>query len=57
MQFANIKCLKLIEQKDRLIAKAEINKKVDTKYYINVVINNRNQEQIFTGEFIFEELD
>ena len=57
MQFANIKCLKLIEQKDRLIAKAEINKKVDKKYYISVVINNRNQEQIFTGEFIFEELD
>ena len=22
-----------------------------------VVINNRNQEQTFTGEFIFEELD
>lgn len=57
MQFANIKCLKLIEQRDRLIAKAEIHKQVDKKYYINVVINNKAQEQIFIGEFIFEELD
>lgn len=57
MRFANVKCLKLIEQKDRLIAKAEIYKQVDTKHYVKVVINNKAQEQIFRGKFIFEELE
>ena len=57
MRFANIKCLKLIEQKDRLIAKAEIYKNVDKKHYVKVVINNKAQEQIFRGKFIFEELE
>lgn len=56
MRFANSKCLKLIEQKDRLIAKAEVYKKVDKKHYVKVIVNNRVQEQIFTGKFIFEEL-
>ncbi|TQQ84670.1 transcription factor FapR [Peptacetobacter hominis] len=57
MRVANIKCLKLIEKEDRLIAKAEIYREVDRKHYIKVVINNRDQEQIFRGKFIFEEID
>ncbi|MEF9992587.1 MAG: transcription factor FapR [Romboutsia sp.] len=57
MRVANTRCLKLIEDKDRLIAKAEISKVVGKKHYINVVVNNRNQEQIFTGEFVYEEID
>lgn len=57
MRLTNIRCLKLIEQKDRLIAKAEVYRKVDKKNYIKVIINNKAQEQIFRGKFIFEELD
>ncbi|GAA3651643.1 transcription factor FapR [Asaccharospora irregularis] len=57
MRVANIKCLKLIEQKDRLIAKAEVYRKVDRKHYVKVIVNNKSQEQIFRGKFIFEELD
>ncbi|RDY24856.1 transcription factor FapR [Romboutsia maritimum] len=57
MREVNGKCLKLIEQKDRLIAKAEIYKKEDKKYYVKVVINNRAQENIYIGEFIFEEIE
>lgn len=57
MRFANVKCLKLIEQRDRLIAKAEIYKQVDRKHYVKVVVNNKAQEQIFRGKFVFEELD
>ncbi|MGL4911206.1 MAG: transcription factor FapR [Romboutsia sp.] len=49
--------LKIIENKDRLIAKAEISKVKDKKHYINVVVNNRACEPIFTGEFIFEEIE
>lgn len=51
------KYLKVIENKDRLIAKAEIIKIEDNRYYINVVVNNRACEQIFTGEFIFEDVE
>lgn len=57
MRFANIKFLKLIDQKDRLIAKAEVYRKVDKKHYVKVIINNKEQDQIFKGKFIFEELD
>lgn len=53
----NSNYLKLIETKDRLIAKAEISKVRDNKHYINVIVNNRAQEQIFTGEFVFEEIN
>lgn len=56
MRFANIKTLKHIQQKDRLIAKAEIYKNIDKKHYVKVVVNNKAQEQIFRGKFIFEEL-
>ena len=56
MREAEIKNLKLIEKQDRLIAKAEIIKKVDEQYYVKVIINNREQEQIFDGKFIFEEI-
>lgn len=48
--------LKLIEKTDRLIAKAEISKVEDKTHYISVVVNNRAQEQIFTGEFVFDEI-
>ena len=57
MKNANVRTLKLIEQKDRLIAKAEISKKIEKEYYIKVIINNRYQEQIFAGEFVFEQID
>ena len=57
MRVANIKSFKLIEKKDRLIAKAEIYKTVDKKHYVKVIINNKAQEQIFRGKFVFEELD
>ena len=57
MRVANIKCIKLIEKRDRLIAKAEIYRQVDKKHYIKVIINNKEHEQIFRGKFIFEELD
>lgn len=57
MRFANVKCLKLIEQKDRLIAKAEVYRQVGKKHYVKVIINNKVQEQIFRGKFILEELD
>ncbi|MGL6105366.1 transcription factor FapR [Romboutsia sp.] len=57
MRVANVKCLKLIEQKDRLIAKAEIYKRVDKKHYVKVVVNNKAQEQIFRGKFILEEIE
>lgn len=56
MRFANIKTVKQINQKDRLIAKAEIYKNVDKKHYVKVIVNNKSQEQIFRGKFIFEEL-
>lgn len=57
MRSANTKCLKLIQQKDRLIAKAELCEDIDKKYFINVTVNNRAQECIFTGEFVFEEIE
>ena len=57
MRVANVKSFKLIEQQDRLIAKAEVYRNIDKKHYVKVVINNKAQEQIFRGKFIFEELD
>lgn len=53
----NSEYLKLIENKDRLIAKAEISKVEDKKHCISVIVNNRAQEQIFVGEFVFEEIE
>ncbi len=57
MKDANMSVLKLVEGKDRLIAKAEINKQEDNRHYVNVIVNNKLQQQIFKGEFIFEEID
>ena len=57
MRVANIKCIKFVEKGDRLIAKAEIYRNVDKKHYVKVVINNKKQEQIFRGKFIFEEME
>lgn len=57
MTFANIKNLKLVKEKDRLIAKAEIYKVKENKHYVKVVVNNKNQEQVFRGKFIFEIVD
>ncbi len=56
MRVANIKCIKFVEKGDRLIAKAEIYRNVDKEHYVKVVINNKKQEQIFRGKFIFEEI-
>lgn len=57
MRVANIKCIKFVEKGDMLIAKAEIYRNVDKKHYVKVVINNKKQEQIFRGKFIFEEME
>ena len=57
MRVADIKCIKFVEKGDRLIAKAEIYRNVDKKHYVKVVINNKKQEQIFRGKFIFEEME
>ncbi len=57
MNVANIRTIKLVKSKDRLIAKAEIYKKVENRYYVNVLVNNKLQEKVFKGKFVFEELD
>ena len=53
---ANIEMLKQINKEDRLIAKAEIYKNEKEKHYVEVLINNKVQEKVFKGKFVFEEL-
>ena len=53
---ANMKILELVKGKDRLIAKAELIERKDSKYYINLIVNNKLQKQVFKGEFIYEEI-
>jgi acyl-coenzyme A thioesterase PaaI-like protein len=57
LRSANINCITMIENKDRLIAKAEVHKKEDRKHFVKVVVNSRNHDQVFKGDFIFEEID
>lgn len=57
LRSSTLECMKPIENKDRLIAKAEIHKKYEKKHFVKVVVNSRNHEQVFKGDFIFEEID
>jgi len=57
LRSADINCIKMIENKDRLIAKAEVHKKDGKNHFVKVVVNSRNHEQVFKGDFIFEEID
>ncbi len=54
---SNMKMQKLNKGKDRLIAKAEIIERVDNRYFINIIVNNKKQEQIFKSEFVYEEIE
>lgn len=53
---ANVKTIRPIKREDRLIAKAEIARVRDKKHYVHVKIYNKDQEQVFRGKFIFDEI-
>ncbi|MDR0879907.1 MAG: transcription factor FapR [Clostridioides sp.] len=57
MHSAYIKRNAAVGKDDRLIAKAEIDKVEDGDYFVKVVINSREIDEAFKGEFVFRELD